>query len=183
MTGTTTATGDGFGSPLDVLWSADQVARLLALAEQANRCDGWLTADDLGRLSLDMPLEDYGEKWRTAIARLGEQFTNFHVFLASPDRSRELVSGLGVCVLMCVCVISDGGVGGLGVLGVLVGVVCVVGGCFVARVAVSGRAGSEFGSGRGRRGGGRRLWGAGAAGVQQLWRGGPPVEQPQGPFA
>ena len=84
--GPMTATGDGFGSPLDMLWSADQVARLLTLAEQANRCDGWLTADDLGRLSLDAPREDHGEKWRTAIARLGEQFTNLHIFLAdSPD--------------------------------------------------------------------------------------------------
>ena len=72
--------------PLDMLWSADEVARLLALAEQANRCDGWLTADDLGRLSLDAPREDHSEKWRTAIARLGEQFTNLQVFLAnSPD--------------------------------------------------------------------------------------------------
>ena len=86
MTSTTTATGDGFGSPLDMQWSADQVARLLALAEQANRCDGWLTADDLGRLWLDAPSEDHGEKWRTAIARLGEQFTNFHIYVAnSPD--------------------------------------------------------------------------------------------------
>jgi len=82
MTDTTTATGDGFRPPLDVLWSADQVARLLALAEQADRCDGWLTANDLRRLSLEMPNEDYGQKWRTAIARLGEQFTNFHIFLA-----------------------------------------------------------------------------------------------------
>ena len=92
MTSTTTATGDGFGSPLDMLWSADQVARLLALAEQANRCDGWLTADDLGRLSLDAPREDHGEKWRTAIARLGEQFTNLHIFLAnSPGYPRLLL--------------------------------------------------------------------------------------------
>ena len=83
MTSTTTAKGDGFGSPLDMQWSADQVACLLALAEQANRCDGWLTADDLGELWLDAPREDHGEKWRTAIARLGEQFTNFHMFLAN----------------------------------------------------------------------------------------------------
>ena len=69
-----------------MLWSADRVARLLALAEQANRCDGWLTADDLGRLSLDEPREDHGEKWRTAIATLGEQFTDLHMFPAdSPD--------------------------------------------------------------------------------------------------
>ena len=51
-----TAAGDGLGSPLDMLWSADRVARLLALTEQANRCDGWWTADDLGQLSLDAPL-------------------------------------------------------------------------------------------------------------------------------
>ena len=81
MTGTTTATGDGW--PLDVLWSADQVARLLALAEQANRCDGWLTANDLEQLSLATPREDNGGKWLDAIARLGEQFTNFHIFLAN----------------------------------------------------------------------------------------------------
>ena len=93
MTNTTTATGDGFGSPLDMLWSADQVARLLDLAEQANRCDGWLTADDLGRLSLDSHSEDHGEKWRAAIARLGEQFTNFHILLAnSPDYPRLLLA-------------------------------------------------------------------------------------------
>ena len=92
MTGTTTATGDGSGSPLDVMWSADQVALLLALAEQTDRCDGWFTADDLQRLSLDTPSEDYGEKWRTAIARLGEQFTNFHIFLAdSPGYPRLLL--------------------------------------------------------------------------------------------
>lgn len=93
MTDTTTATGDGFRSPLDGLWSADQVARLLALAEQADRCDGWLTAHDLRRLSLDTPNEDHSEKWRTAIARLGEQFTNFHIFLADspgyPSSLRE----------------------------------------------------------------------------------------------
>ena len=82
MTGTTTATGDGFRSHLDTVWSADQVARLLAFAEQANRRDGWLTADDLGQLSHDTPCEDHSKKWRTAIARLSEQFTNFRIFLA-----------------------------------------------------------------------------------------------------
>lgn len=92
MTGTMTAAGDGLGSHLDVLWSADQGARLLALAEQANRCDGWWTADDLGCLSPDRPREDYSEKWRTAIARLGEQCTNFHIFLAnSPEYPRLLL--------------------------------------------------------------------------------------------
>ncbi len=92
MTSTTTAAGDGFGSPLDMQWSADQVAHLLALAEQADRCDGWLTADDLGRLWFDSPCQDLGEKWRTAIASLSEQFTNFHVFLAnSPDYPRLLL--------------------------------------------------------------------------------------------
>ena len=82
MTGTTTATGDGLRSHLDTVWSADQVAHLLAFAEQANHRDGWLTADDLGQLSHDTPCEDHGKKWRTAIARLGEQFTNFRILLA-----------------------------------------------------------------------------------------------------
>ena len=92
MTSTKTATGDGFGSPLDLQWSADQVARLLALAEQANRCDGWLTADDLGRLRLDAPCEDRGKRWRTAIARLHGQFANLHILLAnSPNYPRLLL--------------------------------------------------------------------------------------------
>ena len=97
MTSTTTATGDGLGSPLDMLWSADRVARLLALAEQANRCDGWLTADDLGRLSLDEPREDHGEKWRTAIARLGEQFTNLQIFVADSPDYPEFAVGNSSC--------------------------------------------------------------------------------------
>lgn len=92
MTSTTTATGDGFGLSLDMLWSADQVGCLLALAEQANRCDGWLTADDLGRLSLDAPREDHSEKWRTAVARLGEQFANLQVFLADSPNYPSLLS-------------------------------------------------------------------------------------------
>ena len=62
--------------------SADLAARLLAFAEQTGRRDGWSTAEDLGLLFDEPPCEDHGNKWRTAVAGLGEQFDDFRILLA-----------------------------------------------------------------------------------------------------
>ena len=89
---TSTATGDGVRPPHDMLGYVSKVARLLTLAEQAKRRDGWLTADDLGRLPHDTVCEDQDKKWRSAIERLDEQFANFRIFLArSPGYPSSLL--------------------------------------------------------------------------------------------
>ena len=62
------------------------VARLLALAEKDNHCDGWVTAEDCRRLSPDEPPKERHDAWRAAVVSLAQRYANLSVLLAeSPD--------------------------------------------------------------------------------------------------
>ena len=74
-----------------------------------------------------------------------------HVQTLNPDRSRELVSGSGLCFIVFFRVISGGGFGGWVVLGARVGVVRLVGAVLWRGSGCGGARGESFGGGWGRR--------------------------------
>lgn len=119
MTSITTATGEGFSSPPDTQWSAADVARLLALADQAERCDGWLTAEDLGRLWLDSPCEQRDEKWRTALEGLQQRFANLHYILAYSTHYPQLLlkTACAPAVLFIRGSLDSNGAGSIAIVG------------------------------------------------------------------
>ena len=97
---------------------------------------------------------------------------------------RKTWDAMAECVRVFSCDFGVG-VGGLGGVGSVCWVVLVWRGRFVVSGGVGGRVGSGFrwAFGGRVRGAGTGLWSAGAAGVQQLGGGGPPVEWAQGPSA
>ena len=72
-------------------------------------------------------------------------------FISNPDRSRELVSGSGLCFIVFCRMISGGGFAGWVVLGARVGVVRLVGAVLWRGSGCGGARGESFGGGWGRR--------------------------------
>ena len=84
MTDAAAESSDAADMRLDSTWIG-LAARLLALAEQDERCDGWLTADDLRRLPPGERPSSSSKKWLTAVSALSERYTDFRVLLSTSN--------------------------------------------------------------------------------------------------
>ena len=99
------------------------------------------------------PLWRAPRAWRCSSSRPGQpRQDNLPPSTTSPDRSRELVSGSGLCFIVFCRVISGGGFAGWVVLGARVGVVRLVGAVLWRWSGCGGVRGESFGGGWGRRG-------------------------------
>ena len=91
MTGAATEGSNAANMRPDSTWMG-LAASLLALAEQDERRDGWLTAADLRQLLPDELRLSGGNKWLNAVSILRERYIDLRVLLATSNEYPALLS-------------------------------------------------------------------------------------------